>query len=79
MLPSGIVIMLLLGFAGAVRFEELVDAARQVAQDAGGALELLVQHHAGLPVHGAPQIMGQLKRILQSDTNSALVTSPSMK
>ncbi len=58
MLPSDIVIMLLLSFAGAVRFEELVDAARQVAQDAGGALELLVQHHAGLPVHCTSQVMG---------------------
>ena len=62
--------MLLLGFAGAVRLEELVDAAGQVAQDARGAFELLVKHHAGLPIHGAPQVVGQLEGILPEATRN---------
>lgn len=50
--------------AGSVWLQQLVDAARQVAQDAGGALKLLVQDHAGLPVHGAPQVVRQLEGVL---------------
>ena len=60
--------MLLLRFAGAVRLKQLVDAVRQVAQDARGALELLVQDHACLPVHRPPQVMGQFEGILRTNT-----------
>ena len=37
-----------------------------VAQDAGGALKLLVQHAVRLPVHRAPQVVRQLERILRT-------------
>lgn len=52
--------------AHAVGREQCVQRVVGVAQQRGGARELLVQHRAGLAVHRAPQVVGQLKRVLDA-------------
>lgn len=46
----------------AVRREQQVQRVVGVAQQRGGARELLVQHRARLAVHGAAQVVGELAR-----------------
>ena len=55
----------LLGLAGAVGVQQLLQGAGQVPQHAGCALKFLVQHAVGLPVHCAAQVVRQLEGILQ--------------
>ena len=57
----------LVGLASSVGLKELVNAVGKVAQDAGCALELFVQNHAGLPIHCPPQVMRELEGILHAN------------
>ncbi len=52
--------------ASPVRLKQLLHGVGSVAQQRGGARELLVQHRPRLAVHGAPQVVAQLKGVLDA-------------